>query len=176
MIKPLFRPQVAAAMHERISDVVVIDISMPLRRISVCAAIFLLFLSAFILTADYSPTLSVRGRLVHNHGMSEIELFVTHKVISMFRSGDTIAIGVQRAQHQKRSVANGRVGLVNQAAATPDETAGSSANEPLYRVLVTPELNAAFLSDGDVALNPGTQIEWRVSLKQKAVWRWLLDR
>ena len=111
------------------------------------------------------------------------ELFSPSRAIGFVRPGQEVLLRYQAFPYQKFGTYHGTIASISRSAVSPSElspqlaglTSLFGANEPVYRIQVTPASQTATAYGAPVPLQPGMQLEADVLIERRRLIEWMLD-
>jgi len=111
------------------------------------------------------------------------ELFSPSRAIGFVRPGQEVLLRYAAFPYQKFGTYRGKVAVISRSAVSPSElspqlaglTSLFGANEPVYRIKVTPASQTAIAHGEPVPLQPGMQLEADVLIERRRLIEWVLD-
>ncbi|RXF73735.1 HlyD family secretion protein [Hansschlegelia zhihuaiae] len=111
------------------------------------------------------------------------ELFTSSRAIGFVRSGQEVLLRYQAYPYQKFGSYRGTVAQISRSAVSPSElspqlaglTSLFAADEPVYRIEVTPERQSATAYGVPAPLQAGMQLEADILIERRRLYEWMLD-
>jgi membrane fusion protein len=111
------------------------------------------------------------------------ELFAPSRAIGFLRPGQPVLLRYQSFPYQKFGAYRGVVTRISRTAVSPSElppqlsglTSLFGADEPVYRIEVTPERQTATAYGEPVPLQAGMQLEADIQIDRRQLYEWVLD-
>lgn len=111
------------------------------------------------------------------------ELFTTSRAIGFVKPGQHVLLRYQAYPYQKFGTYRGVVTSISRSAVSPAElspqlaglTSLFGADEPVYRIEVTPERQTATAYGEPAPLQAGMQLEADVLIERRRLYEWMLD-
>lgn len=111
------------------------------------------------------------------------ELFTTSRSIGFVKPGQEVLLRYQAFPYQKFGSYRGTVSSISRSAVSPSElspqlaglTSLFAADEPVYRIEVTPERQTATAYGAPTPLQAGMQLEADILIERRRLYEWMLD-
>lgn len=111
------------------------------------------------------------------------ELFTSSRAIGFVRRGQEVRLRYQAFPYQKFGTYTGTVTSISRSAVSPSELSPQLAgltslfglDEPVYRIEVTPERQAAMTYGEATPLQAGMQLEADILIETRRLYEWMLD-